>query len=544
MAIKYIYKFCENKNIKLLEFNINQNINKVYLKILEEKADVMAFSTYIWNAEYVFKLTSDLKKACPNSKIILGGPEVSFDTEEILKKNPQIDIIIRGEGELTSKELFYNLENGFDLKNIFGISYREGEKIFTNNDRGLIQNLDEIPSPFENIKNKNGKILYYEISRGCPFNCSYCLSSTIKGVRSFSKDRIKKDLIYIMNSGANVVKLVDRTFNANEKESMEVMNFIMENVKTKMCFHFELMAHLISDEFLEFLKDVPKGLFQFEIGIQSKNERTLHAINRKTDLARLSYVVKKIKSYGNIHQHVDLIAGLPFEDFSSFKESFNYAYSLNAEKLQLGFLKLLRGSKLRMDSEKYGIIYSENPPYEVISTNSISASELNELKLLEDVVEKYSNEDYFENTFKYLIKDDAFGVFYDFSKYWGEMGYFMLEHSRVSLYKILYEYLKSFRRDDFSQIVEILRFDFLKTQNLNPPEYLNGNSVSTSICHKFLKEEKVRKLFEIDLEIPTKRIVSNFRLEKFKFGGLEKLYGFYYSKNSAAKIKDLSEWRI
>lgn len=476
LALEYIKRYNENPNIKTREFNINQNIESIYSEILREKPDVLGFSTYIWNFDFVIRLSSDLKKAMENLIIIWGGPEVSFDNKELMEKNESVDIIIRDEGEVTSKELFETLENHGDLSKILGITYRDLHVITENPDRPLIENLDILPSPFKDYNAPDGKMVYYEMSRGCPFKCAYCLSSTIKGVRYFSIERIKSDLLEIINSNATTVKLVDRTFNSNEKFSMEIMNFIIENKRDDLVFHMELMAHLISDNFLKFLEKMPKGLFQFEIGIQSSNKKTLREISRVTNLEKLKNSVKTIKSYGNIHQHVDLIAGLPFEDFDSFKNSFNYAYSLEAEKLQLGFLKLLRGSDLRKKAEELGIIYSEFPPYEVISTKWMTPEEISKLKIIEDVVEKFSNEDYFKWTLEYLIEEsDPFSFFEDLAKFWEENGYHLLSHSRASLYERFVEFIKD--RKDYEGLVEVIRLDYLLNQNSPPKDYLNPQNL-------------------------------------------------------------------
>ena len=535
MAVQYIKNYSENENIKIREFNINQTLDDIYREILDENPDVLGFSAYIWNIEYIEKLTSNIKKANKNIKIIWGGPEASFDNYELMTTNPSVDIIIKGEGEETSKELFIALENNKNLKDILGISYRDDDKIVENPDRPLIMDLDTIPTPFDDYKAPTGKMVYFEMSRGCPFKCAYCLSSTIKGVRYFSKERIKSDILKLINSGANTIKLVDRTFNSNEKFSMEIMNFILENKREDLVFHMELMAHLITDDFLEFLKTLPKGLFQFEIGIQSSNEKTLEEIQRKTNLERLAKNVKKINSFGNIHQHVDLIVGLPYEDMESFKNSFNYAYNLGVEKLQIGFLKLLRGSNLRKRADELGIIYSDFPTYEVISTKWLSSKEINSLKIIEDIVEKFSNEDYFKNTLDYLVdKNNPFEFFEKFANFWKEKNYHLLSHSRVSLYERFNEFLKT--RDDHEKVVEILRFDYLLNQNSPPKDFLNPNSIDLKEYHDILKDEKIRDDFEIFDDITTKKLVKEFKFEKFEVNGKEKIFGFHYTDSKTNKL--------
>lgn len=540
LAIDYIYGMCGDFDVEKMEFNINQSLNYVFGEIIKKKPDVIMFSTYIWNIEYIQKLSSDLKKVT-DAIIVWGGIEASFDIDEHFKNNPSLDIIIRDEGEITTVELLKSLQNKSDLKEVLGISYRDGESIINNLPRPLIKNLDIVPSPFVNLKAEPGKIIYYEMSRGCPFKCTFCMSSTIKGVRYFSTDRIKSDLIHIINSGAKIVKLVDRTFNANERESIEMMTFIKEHAKDDMTFHMELMAHLISDNFLDFLSTLPKQMFQFEIGVQSSNPQTLEAIERKADLDRLKYVVKKIESYNNIHQHVDQIAGLPYEDYNSFKRSFDYIYSLGAEKYQLGFLKVLRGSKIKKDAQKYGIKYMSYPPYEVLETKYLTALELQKIKIIEDIVEKFSNENYFKNTIVYLLNNRSpFEFFEEMSDYWENHGYDKIGHKREDLYKYLHDFVK--HRDDIDYITELLRLDFITNNRKNPDKYLNPQPVKLSDYHEILNDVEVRKLFGVDLDSPTKFLVKHFRFEYFNFNDEKKLFGVRYDSKTpiAIEIKNSS----
>lgn len=537
LAVDYIYNMCRDFDVERLEFNINQNLNFVYGEIIKRKPDVILFSTYIWNIEFIKKLTSDLSKVT-DAVIGWGGIEASFDIMEHFNENPGLDIIIRDEGEITTPELLKLIEEGRGYDDLLGVSYRVGERVVSNPPRPLIKNLDIIPSPFVNMICPPGKIVYYEMSRGCPFRCTFCMSSTIKGVRYFSSERIKSDLIHIINSGAKIVKLVDRTFNANERESIEMMQFIVENAREGMTFHMELMAHLISDEFLDFLKTLPKHLFQFEIGIQSSNPETLKAIERKTDLDRLKYVVKKIESFGNIHQHVDQIAGLPYEDYASFKKSFDYIYSLGAEKYQLGFLKVLRGSKIKSQADLHEIKYNAYPPYEVLSTKYLSALELTRIKIIEDIVEKFSNENYFKNTMDYLLKDKSpFDFFEKMSIYWETNGFDKVGHKREDLYKLLYDFVDKDENIDY--ITELLRLDFITHNRKNPPDYLNPRPVKLSDYHDILNIKSVRTLFGVDEDTPTKFLVKDFRFERFNFDGSEELYGVMYLENPALKKIDI-----
>lgn len=536
LALDYLMTALGDFDVKKMEFNINQNLDYIYGEIIKEEPDMVGFSTYIWNVEEVRKLTSDLQ-SIDVLQIFWGGPEVSFDTKKLLDENPGLDIIVRGEGEITTKELIETIESDGNLKDVDGITYRQDGEIIKNPPRKFICNLDEIDSPYKDIKAPKGKMIYYEMSRGCPFKCSYCLSSTIDGVRYFSDERIKEDLLYLMDSGATIIKLVDRTFNAREKFSIEMMNFIKDNVGDKdVVFHTELMAHLISDEFLEFLSTLPKDLFQFEIGIQSSNKKTLKAIDRETDLDRLAHVVRTIASYGNIHQHVDLIIGMPYEDYDSFGRSFDFAYSLGADKVQLGFLKLLHGSNIKKDAKKYGIVATEYPPYEVLSTNWISPLEIRRLKLIEDLVEKYGNGDNFRRTLDYLLEDERPFVFFEqFSYWWEQNGHHKINHSRNRLYKLILDYLAD--RDNIKDIEERLRFDFFYNNNQNLPEFLGGNRIDIRDYHTLLHDEKLRGLFGLDMDTPTKYLIKDFRFEKFDLDG-EKIYGNHYPTDTVIDITD------
>ncbi len=542
LAIEYIKRYLKSEDVKTLDFNINQNIDDIYREILKEDPDILGFSSYIWNIDFVERLTSDLKKAKEGLFIVWGGPEVSFDSQEIMEANPAVDLIIRGEGEETALRLLQALENKKPLDDILGITYRKDGRPIKNLDRPLIKDLDTIPSPFIDYKAPKGKMVYFEMARGCPFKCAYCLSSTTRGLRRFSTERIKADLLRLIDSGADTIKLVDRTFNANEKFSMEIMDFILDHARPGMCFHMELMAHLITDDFLRFLEKMPLGLFQFEIGIQSANEKTLEAIDRVTDLERLGHVVRTIKSYGNIHQHVDLIVGLPYEDMKSFKKSFNYASSLGADKLQVGFLKLLRGSKLRHEAKTYGLVYSAYPTYEIIKTPWLSPREIRKLKIIEDVVEKYYNEGYFEKTLEKLIDPaNPFEFFENFAGYWEENSYQNKKHSRESLYKIFSDFIKTAYEKDQDLLIEYLRFDFLANTKGQAKSYLKPRPLDQRLYHNLLKDEEVRKAFGLTMDLPTKKLVKDFAFESFSLDEEQRVFGFFYG-DLGIKIVDITKF--
>ncbi len=531
LSIRYLKSYCEDiPNIEIREYTINQNSDFITGELYKENPDIVAFSCYIWNVEKILEICERLKIVKPEIQIILGGPEVSYDGEELLKKHSYIDFIIYGEGEVTFRELIIELiceEKGFN--NIKGLVYREKGEILKTLPRPLIEDLDSIPSPYVNIdKGLKNKIVYYESSRGCPFNCQFCLSSTIKGVRFFSLERVKDDLDRLIDAQVRQVKFVDRTFNANKKYAMEIMNFIMDKDPENINFHFEVTAHLLDKEILDFLSRAKEGLFQFEIGVQSTNTKTLNAIGRITDFNKLAQVVKKIKSYKNIHQHLDLIAGLPYENYESFKKSFNDVYVLEPDKLQLGFLKLLKGSGLRKNKDVYGLRFLDKPPYEVLETDYMTYDEILRLKTIEDLVEKFANENSFKNVIQYIITnyyDNPFDFFERFSFYWEERGYHRILHSRNKLYKILYEFYKEKIGENMIVFNEILKFDYiLNNKNANVPSYINriGKDEIQRLRHDILKNSNIKSNYLKDIgEKPTKKVINETHIEVFKINILD-----------------------
>lgn len=528
LSIRYLKSYVKNEfsDIEIQEYTINQNIDYIVRDIFKKNADVVAFSCYIWNIEHILQISEALKLVNPNIKIILGGPEVSFDGEELIKNNHFIDFIIYGEGEETFKELLINLKNkDGDYKNIKGLIFQEEGKIYVTDPRPLIQNLDIIPSPFEDeLEDLKNRIVYFESSRGCPFNCRFCLSSTIKGVRFFSIERVKRDLKRLIDAKVKQVKFVDRTFNARKDYALEIMNFIVEQNVSNINFHFEVTAHLLDEDILSFLQNVPKGLFQFEIGVQSTNPKTLEAIDRVTNIEKLKNVVTRIKSYNNIHQHLDLIAGLPYEDIDSFKNSFNEIYSLRPEKLQLGFLKLLKGSELRNRKELYGFKFLNKPPYEVLENNYIKYKDMIKLKRIEDLVEKYGNEFYFENSLNYIMNnfyESPFDFYESFAEYWEKEGLSNISHGRTDLYKILLNFYKERTNKNEELFKDILRFDFIcNTKSPTIPEFMKNSNedIPKQMKHEFLKKREIlEKYLPKYLNLPTKKIVNEVYIEKFNY---------------------------
>lgn len=455
LAIRYLEKYCNKYKgekdyiIEVKEFSINEPLDQIMAEIYQSGADVLAFSVYIWNIEHTLKLMDSLKKVLPEVTLIAGGPEVSYDPMQILEENPAIDIIVKGEGEETCRELLAMLADREleALETIPGIVYRDKEgQIRENPDRELIRDLDSIPFPYteEELAGLKNKLIYYETSRGCPYNCSYCLSSTIKGVRAFSLERVKEDLLTLIRNKVRQVKFVDRTFNYDKKRAREIFEFLMEN-RGVSSFHFEITAELLDDELLELLKRAPEGLFQFEIGVQTTNERTLQLINRRMNFDRLASNVRALRQQDNIKLYLDLIAGLPGEDYESFQRSFDEAYALNPHVLQLGFLKLLKGSKVRAEAGHYNYEYTSEAPYEVLENEVLSYAELLKLKSIEFVVDKYHNSGAFQNTLRYIFRQhfQSYFEFYErLADYFQEKGLLRKAHSRLALYDILHDFYR------------------------------------------------------------------------------------------------------
>ncbi len=518
LAIRYLKAYAgELCDIRIEEFTINQRVDSIAAEIFRIKADIVGFSTYIWNIEEVLDISRIIKIVSPETRILLGGPEVSYDPVEILQSNRFIDIVIYGEAEETFRELI----TGKNVDEIDGLAYRKGDEVFINPQRPLIENLDDIPFPYSENDGLENKIVYYEASRGCPFNCSFCLSSTIPGLRRFSIDRVKRELDFLIGSGARQIKFVDRTFNADKSFAHQIMEHIAQNSKQMTSFHAEISAHLVDHEQLEFFKGLRKGLFQFEIGVQSTNQDTINAIGRITDFNKLKEVSKAIASFGNIHQHLDLIAGLPFEDYHRFSKSFDDLFEINPEKIQLGFLKLLKGSRLRDEAELHGYEFLEKAPYEVLKTKWLSYEDIIRLKDIEELVERYYNERLFKYSITHIsIKyfDSAFRFFELFSDYWRRSNLYDQAHSRESLYNILFEFCKSMDIEDMALITDLIKLDFYVNNDSNklPKAFGKTNSLEGSTLHDLLrKTELVKTYIQEELETSIKDLIKRIKVEYF-----------------------------
>ncbi|MDD2495530.1 MAG: DUF4080 domain-containing protein, partial [Tissierellia bacterium] len=519
LAVRYLKNFCENDgyNIEIKEFTINQQIDYILNEIFDFNPDIICFSCYIWNIQYVKEIAYIIKEANSSIKILCGGPEVSFETNKFMEESPYVDYVISGEGEITFKEFLTSFQSSYNkLNEIKGLSYRENQNIIINDKREPIDNLDVIKYPYDEDEKFKDKIIYYESSRGCPFSCSFCMSSIDKRTRNFSLERVKKDLSLLLKTNAKQIKFVDRTFNADYKRSMEIMEYIASNNINNMTIHFEITADIINDEFLKFLEKMPVNMFQFEIGVQSLNGDTLREINRHMSIDKLYYVISNIGKNNNIHMHLDLIAGLPYEDYETLKKSFNGIHQLNAEKIQLGFLKVLKGTKIYEERKKHEIKYRKTAPYEVICTKYISIKELLKLKKIEEIVDKYYNEKYFANCLNYVVNnfysDSPFDFYEDFSEYWQRNNLFKVSHSRKKLYEIFYYYIKEINKLT-CEFVDNMRYDYVfNNQYEELPGFLNREYEDNYkvIKRKLANDESFRSKYFKNAR-KDDRLINNFR---------------------------------
>lgn len=520
LSVRALYHYAYDERVTMREYTINESLNTVCGDIISLHCDAVLFSCYIWNIDFILAAADIIKKAAPNTHIIFGGPEVSFDAVDYMKKYPFIDAIMRGEGEKTFLEWLNS-----DSDNILSMTYRDGENIVENPLRSPIENLDILPFPYteEDIEKNKNKLIYYESSRGCPFSCSYCMSSTSKGVRFKSLEKTEHELMFFIRHKVPIVKFVDRTFNADKKRTYELMKFLIDNAD-KTTFHFEIAADLINDDILGLLKTAPPNLFQLEIGVQSTNERTINAIDRKTDFERIKKTVAAIKKIGGIHMHLDLIAGLPYEDINSFKQSFDDVFSLEPDVLQLGFLKLLRGTKIRVNEEKYGYKYTKKPPYEVICNDFMSYEDILFLKGFEDIFEKYYNSKIFRNSMRYLLKkyQSPFKLFEDIYTYFKKNELFDVSLSRNTLY----EQLALIYSEPL--FLDILKLDYFENnQNPSTPKWANKPFDKSLLSYRFevLNEDFIEKNLPKYQGMSSKEIIKHIQLERFDYdvlGTLEK----------------------
>lgn len=555
LALAYLQVFCQaDHDTQIREYTINEPVYKILADIYTCQPDVVCFSCYIWNIELIKTICADLKQVLPSVKIIAGGPEVSYDAMELLAENPAIDYVIRGEGEMTLWELLPCIQSGISPEDIAGVSYRQ-QGIVENQERPLIQNLDDIPFPYENnLAAYKNKIIYYETSRGCPFNCSYCLSSTIKGVRYFSLERVKKDMKFLMDNKIPQVKFVDRTFNADEKRARSIMEFIIANNQVTS-FHFEIDATILSAQMLTFLRQVPTGMFDFEIGVQSTYPPTLDAVNRNSNWKKQRENIVQLLGFGNVHIHLDLIAGLPQEGYERFGDSFNDVYDLAPDVIQLGFLKLLKGSPLYRQHREHDYRFSVRPPYQVLENQYITYPQLLKLSLIEDLLSRYYNTGMAVNLLNAIISHsyqrNAFAFWQSLAEYLDHNDFFRYGHNRIEEYKRMHQFIQDCHQEN-PLYFELLKLDFLinnRERNL-PPLFVSHNPDDNSeILYSWLKDAEfiVQYIPEFQ-DRPPREIRRQVRLEYLRLDAYFQLADqpvptlFVYNKLGAkARIIRLNE---
>lgn len=456
-------------SVEIGEYTINHQMDLILQDIYKRRPDVVGFSCYIWNIQYVKQILKDIHKVLPKTEVWLGGPEVSYHAKQVLEENLAVRGVMVGEGEATFAELAAYYESDMKvLSDIAGLVFRgENDEIETTAPRGLLP-MDEIPFSYGNLEGLEHRIIYYESSRGCPFSCSYCLSSIDKMVRFRSLELVKGELDFFLEHKVPQVKFVDRTFNAKKSHALEIWKYLLEHDNGVTNFHFEVSADLIDEEELAVMEQMRPGLIQLEIGVQTTNLETVREIRRKMNLDRLKEVVARVNGFHNIHQHLDLIAGLPFENFESFKRSFDDVYRMRPEQLQLGFLKVLTGSYMAEQTEAYGILYHGEPPYEVFSTNWLTYEEVLKLKAVEEMVEVYYNSGQFPETLKEMEHswDSPYAMFEELAAYYEEHVAVGISHSRLARYELLFDFLTVRHPEKAERYRDLLMYDLYLRENV------------------------------------------------------------------------------
>ena len=516
----YNLKSCSGEyssRVVVKEYTINQSRDDILKDIYLEQPDVVCFSCYIWNISFVRELVPDLKKILPQVEFWAGGPEVSYDAVEFLKKNPAFFGVMVGEGEETFHELagYYIERKPETLSGIRGVAFRDenkGRDIVHTGWRELMD-LSKVPFAYSNLTEFKNRIIYYESSRGCPFSCSYCLSSIDKKLRFRDIELVKKELQFFIDNKVPQVKFVDRTFNCKHDHAMEIWRYITENDNGITNFHFEISADLLRAEELALMKTMRPGLIQLEIGVQSTNPQTIKAIRRTMDFEKLKGIVEQIHSFGNIHQHLDLIAGLPYEGYDSFHKSFCDVYALRPEQFQLGFLKVLKGSYMMEMTGEYQILYKDREPYEVLSTAWLTYGEILRLKMVESMVEVYYNSGQFKNTLVFLEKyfDDPFRMYEALGRFYEKKGYSEISHSRMRRYEILMEFAGEQKEIPSEALSDVMLLDLYLRENLKSrPSFASDQKPYERLIWDYRKAKKIPKTAHIEVFRDGKKLLFDY----------------------------------
>ena len=516
----YNLKSCSGEyssRVVVKEYTINQIRDDILKDIYLEQPDVVCFSCYIWNISFVRELVPDLKKILPQVEFWAGGPEVSYDAVEFLKKNPAFFGVMVGEGEETFHELagYYIERKPETLSGIRGVAFRDenkGRDIVHTGWRELMD-LSKVPFAYSNLTEFKNRIIYYESSRGCPFSCSYCLSSIDKKLRFRDIELVKKELQFFIDNKVPQVKFVDRTFNCKHDHAMEIWRYITENDNGITNFHFEISADLLRAEELALMKTMRPGLIQLEIGVQSTNPQTIKAIRRTMDFEKLKRIVEQIHSFGNIHQHLDLIAGLPYEGYDSFHKSFCDVYALRPEQFQLGFLKVLKGSYMMEMTGEYQILYKDREPYEVLSTAWLTYGEILRLKMVESMVDVYYNSGQFKNTLVFLVKyfDDPFRMYEALGRFYEKKGYSEISHSRMRRYEILMEFAGEQKEIPSEALSDVMLLDLYLRENLKSrPSFASDQKPYERLIWDYRKAKKIPKTAHIEVFRDGKKLLFDY----------------------------------
>ena len=507
---------CENVRIEIAEYTINQQLDHILMDIYKKKPDMLCFSCYIWNIVYVEEIVREIKKIYPCLSIWLGGPEVSYDAKEVLQRLPEAEGVMKGEGE----ETFAHLAAGEDKSKITGITYRDHEGTIQENPWRKAMDLSKVPFIYRDIKEFEHKIIYYESSRGCPFSCSYCLSSIDKKLRFRELELVKKELQFFIDQKVPQVKFVDRTFNCNHAHAMSIWKFLAEHDRGMTNFHFEISADMLNDEEVALIQSMRPGLIQLEIGVQSTNTETIREIRRTMNFGEVAKIVRAIQKNGNVHQHLDLIAGLPYENMESFAKSFDEVYALKPQQLQLGFLKVLKGSYMEEQKENYGLVYKSQPPYEVLYTKWLGYGEVLRLKGIEEMVELYYNSGQYAYTLLELETyfDSPFEMYDRLSQYYERQDLHLASHNRAARYEIFLGFIsETVPAEERSRYQELLTFDYYLRENAKSrPEFAGEYRLNKDEVRQFYeKEEKERKYLLSHQKYDRNQMRKMTHLERF-----------------------------